>query len=107
MYVSIQFQSESRPRMDSIAPIVHVPSVQMSVNDIIHSMEKYIPHEFYKEALGEFRKLQEIEEKIAQDENLVITYALLQIFKIFCTGLIDSINISPIDHILHECTMFI
>lgn len=63
-------KSESRPRMDSIAPIVHVPSVQMSVNDIIHSMEKYIPHEFYKEALGEFRKLQEIEEKIAQDENL-------------------------------------
>lgn len=63
-------ESESRPRMDSIAPIVHVPSVQMSVNDIIHSMEKYIPHEFYKEALGEFRKLQEIEEKIAQDENL-------------------------------------
>lgn len=56
---------------DAATPVVHVPSVQMSIKDIIHRMKKYIAHDFYKEALEEFRKLQDIEEKIAKDENLV------------------------------------
>lgn len=43
----------------------------MSMKDIIHSMEKYFPHDLLKEALEDFRKLQDIEEKIAYDENLV------------------------------------
>lgn len=63
-------KGESRPRRDNATPIVHVPSEQMSMKDIIHSMEKYFAHDFYKEALEEFRKLQDIEEKIAQNENL-------------------------------------
>lgn len=70
-YFKIQIQGESRPRRDNATPIVHVPSEQMSMKDIIHSMEKYFAHDFYKEALEEFRKLQDIEEKIAQNENLV------------------------------------
>lgn len=63
-------KGESRPRKDNATPIVHVPSVQMSMKDIIHSMEKYFAHDFYNEAVEEFRKLQDIEEKIAKDENL-------------------------------------
>ncbi|XP_052722120.1 uncharacterized protein LOC128193003 isoform X2 [Crassostrea angulata] len=63
-------KGESQPRRDTATPIVHVPSVQMSMKDIIHSMEKYFPHDLLKEALEDFRKLQDIEEKIAYDENL-------------------------------------
>lgn len=63
-------KGESRPMRDAATPVVHVPSVQMSIKDIIHRMKKYIAHDFYKEALEEFRKLQDIEEKIAKDENL-------------------------------------
>lgn len=70
-YFKIQIQGDSRPRRDTATPIVHVPSVQMSMKDIIHSMEKYFPHDLFKEAVEDFRKLQDIEEKIANDENLV------------------------------------
>lgn len=59
--------------MGNVTPSVHVPSVPiyMSVKDIIQTMEKYFASDFYKDALEEFGKLQHIEEKIAQDENLV------------------------------------
>nr|XP_034303996.1 uncharacterized protein LOC105337427 isoform X3 [Crassostrea gigas] len=63
-------KGKSQPRRDTATPIVHVPSVQMSMKDIIHSMEKYFAHDLFKEALEEFRKLQDIEEQISQDENL-------------------------------------
>lgn len=63
--------------MGNVTPSVHVPSVPMSVKDIIQTMEKYFASDFYKDALEEFGKLQHIEEKIAQDENLVLIYALL------------------------------
>lgn len=63
--------------MGNVTPSVHVPSVRMSVTDIIQTMEKYFASDFYKDALEEFGKLQHIEEKIAQDENLVWIYALL------------------------------
>nr|XP_034303998.1 uncharacterized protein LOC105330668 isoform X2 [Crassostrea gigas] len=51
-------------------PVVHVPSVHMNMKDVIKNMEKYFAHDLYENALEEFRKLQDIEEKIAQDENL-------------------------------------
>lgn len=57
--------------MGNVTLSVHVPSVSMSVKDIIQTMEKYFASDFYKDALEEFGKLQHIEEKIAQDENLV------------------------------------
>lgn len=82
-YLKIQIQGKSQPRRDTATPIVHVPSVQMSMKDIIHSMEKYFAHDLFKEALEEFRKLQDIEEQISQDENLVYSYALLHILKFF------------------------
>lgn len=66
----VQGDPERRPRRDNVSPVVHVPSVQASVKDIIHSMEKYFSPDFYKEVLEDFRKLQEIDEKIEQDENL-------------------------------------
>lgn len=63
-------KSENRPRMGNVTPSVHFPSVPMNVKDIIQTMEKYFASDFYKDALEEFGKLQHIEEKIAQDENL-------------------------------------
>lgn len=63
--------------MGNVTPSVHFPSVPMNVKDIIQTMEKYFASDFYKDALEEFGKLQHIEEKIAQDENLVWIYALL------------------------------
>lgn len=55
----------------------------MSMKDIIHSMERYFSPDLFKEALEDFRKLHDIEEQIAQDENLVYIYALLHILKFF------------------------
>lgn len=51
--------------------MVHVPSTHMNMKDIIKNMEKYFAHDLYENALEEYRELQDIEEKIAQDENLV------------------------------------
>lgn len=68
----------------------------MSMKDIIHSMGKYFAHDLFKEALEEFRKLQDIEEQISQDKNLVYSYAMLHILKFFAQAWL--ISTSPVDH---------
>eukprot|EP00105_Crassostrea_gigas_P014232 XP_011430826.1 PREDICTED: uncharacterized protein LOC105330668 [Crassostrea gigas] len=63
-------KGESRSRKCDKTPMVHVPSTHMNMKDIIKNMEKYFAHDLYENALEEYRELQDIEEKIAQDENL-------------------------------------